>query len=147
MMRCATAYRRKGAIYLDPESRTPTDLWIGGGPVRKVQCADPRGVKGEAVLEALLASRDSVPHPKEVDAVVRPLLKAAGVKSWRAFARDACACGVEAEGDCLRFIPHRRLGSSATFVPIAEKAFAVSVSSPPDKIGAALDDALESCEG
>ena len=91
---CASAYERGGYIFLSPSSLTEGGLWVGSEPLVKLE-------------QALNNSKVGVPHPArhEWEAVAKPLLDLAGVKTWDQFAQNSTLCEVERTAGTIRFIP------------------------------------------
>jgi len=57
------------------------------------------------LLAVLAKSRKNVPHPTSWAGLTAPLLKAAGVRSYNAFANSAKCVGASLEGDSVTLLP------------------------------------------
>src|SRR5262249_24694542 len=106
---------------------------------------DTATVKGEAIAKALDLSRELVPHPPPSANLVAPLLEEAGVKSWPTFMKKAQFITMEENQHRLKLTPSRNLGPKAGFEPIEQEAIEISVSSPFEEVGAALEKAIALC--
>lgn len=101
---------------------------------------------GEAVLRALAAARNDIPHPlpSEWSALAKPLYKAAGVKSWATFVKGALFCNIREEGGNLYIEPNRNLGARGGFQPIPDQNdLRIPASASAEEIGAAVRKALD----
>ncbi|MFH0823788.1 MAG: hypothetical protein V2B18_13650, partial [Pseudomonadota bacterium] len=125
-MKSLAAYKRENKIYLRPMSESKI-AWIGTDPVIVIEKGESASRKGTGVREALGYSQQGVPHPanwrKEV---IAPFLKAVGVSSYSKFAKSACCCDVDLEGDQLRFTPYRNLGPREGYEPIPDRRLFLS---------------------
>src|SRR4029077_19494205 len=88
----AAAYLRAGKIYLHPDSRTVKGFWIACEPIL-VTSDNDKGL-GEQVLQVLAKSTENVPDPASFASSdswnsVKALVRAAGVRSYEAFANSA----------------------------------------------------------
>lgn len=103
----ASLILRKGKLHVHAMSRAVTWLTIGDGPITTVDPNDIGNV-GKAVIAAIAYSRDNIPHPKDQNAwkeVQRPMLEAAGVKSWDTLMKGAKNVGVYLEEGRLKIQP------------------------------------------
>jgi hypothetical protein len=81
------------------------DPCIQSGPVFVVQDVT---ALGEQILTALDLSRNNLPWPKDWKKVIEPLLSAADVKSWPAFAKRATSIRVDRSGTLISVRPSKR---------------------------------------
>ena len=93
----AAAYLRAGKIYLHPDSRTVKGFWIACEPIL-VTNENDRGL-GEQVLQILAKSTENIPDPESLASSdswnsVKALVRAAGVRSYEAFANSAQCVGI-----------------------------------------------------
>ncbi|MEM9652312.1 MAG: hypothetical protein AAGA65_09470 [Actinomycetota bacterium] len=126
-MRSVSIYRRLDVHYVCPSDQTVDGLWIGNGEVDVVESSDPR-VLGDAVLRALRRSRTGVPHPnqsewhKQRHRSLDPIIKTAGLQSWRSFVREAQLVSVNSDGSGVTVECHRQDSSRPEiFTPVAER--------------------------
>jgi hypothetical protein len=107
------------------------DPCIQSGPVFVVQDV---ATLGQQILTALDLSRNNVPWPKDWKKVVEPLLSAAGVKSWPAFAKRATSIRVDRSGTLISLRPSSR-DEKGAFHDLPEQVQAVD-SPSAEAIGA-----------
>jgi hypothetical protein len=93
----ATAYLRTGKIYLLPYSRTIKGFWIACE--RTLVTTESDESLGEQVLQVLTNSTENVPHPESLATSdswnsTKVLVRAAGVRSYEAFADSAKCVGI-----------------------------------------------------
>jgi len=105
-MKKVAAYRIEGTVLLQAMSLTDSGLWIAHGEVLSI-LADDRAGLASAIRESLEHSIEDVAHPPQSEwkHIQRPILHAAGVKSWAALGKKATAVGIEWTGDTVAFIP------------------------------------------
>jgi hypothetical protein len=98
---------------------------------------------GKAVLAALEHSVHSLPHPNnsELRKIGAPLLKAAAVRSWKAFTHGATSVGVRRQPQRFRLIPKANRGSKGGFVEKLSCEVSVPLGSAA-QLGAGLREAL-----
>jgi hypothetical protein len=119
-MQHAGAYEWQGRIFLHPDSKTTAGLWVGGEPVSSCDPGNPIEL-GRAILSALAASREGVPHPSIWGDTTAPLRKCAGAKSSRAFFGSARHVSIELRNDRVTFTPYQNLGPRDGYRPIKGK--------------------------
>jgi hypothetical protein len=141
-MKSATAYKKGNALYLHSSSKTTAGVWIATPPFVKVEMDSTASAKGEAVIQALNASEEGVPHPTNWNGRIDPLLDLAGVKTWATFMKNAVCVDVESDGEQLKLIPMRNLGPKDGFEPVLENTVALSFHSSPDQVGTELEGLL-----
>ncbi len=105
-MKKSAAYMIDGNIPLQAMSLTDTGLWIAHGEVLSIRADDPAGL-ASAIRQSLEQSIEDVAHPPQSEwkQIQRPILHAAGVKSWSALGKKAKAVGVEWTDDTVAFVP------------------------------------------
>jgi hypothetical protein len=105
-MQSLNVYRREQRYFLTVlHGSDGGDPCIASGPVFVIQ--DVAGL-GEQILAALDLSRSDLPWPKDWKKVIEPLLSAAGVKSWPAFAKRATSIRVDRTGTLISLRPSKR---------------------------------------
>ncbi|HDR8857571.1 TPA: hypothetical protein QDA74_001709 [Burkholderia territorii] len=142
-MKRATAILRKGKILIDGYSQTTSGVWIGVGPVFVVDENDVEKLT-VSLKEALANSKVGVPHPaqNEWKDIQKPMLEAAGVKSWRTLAKGAKAVGIYCEDSRVRMEPSSNYeNGGGTGLP--EQTVECDLDSPD--LGAALMNAFRAC--
>ncbi len=145
MKRCEVYCRADGYYYICAQSQTTTGLWMGVRPFLKIGVDEPAARLGEAICEALAASRTGIPHPTDWDAVEVPLPAMAGVKSWAQFAKGAKCLGVEDENGALTIIPYKKMRPRGSFEQL-KTVVTVRNDIPPAELGEAVVKAFEMCE-
>ena len=86
----ASIYRREDRFIVCSNSRTTVGVWIVCDPFISLPMDASNEELGAAVLAALRQSKESVPHPEQSErrGELASLLKAAGVRSWKAFMNE-----------------------------------------------------------
>lgn len=103
---------------------------------------------GHQVLQALAMSTDNVPHPEllatsDMWNVMKTLIKAAGVRSYEAFADSTQCVGMKLDDAGVVFTPTRNGGPRKRFLHLKTK-----ISCPPieAEVALALMAAFDACE-
>ena len=142
----AAAYLRNDKIYLHPDSRTIKGFWIACEPI--VVTSEDNKNLGEQVLQILAKSTENVPDPVTLVAsdtwnVMKTLIKAAGVRSYEAFADSAHCVGMKLDDTGVVFTPTRNGGPRERFLNLKTK-----ISCPPveAEVALALMAAFDACE-
>jgi hypothetical protein len=102
-VKTAAIYRRGGKVFMHPYSTSTQGLWIFTEPVFVATEFD-RKLAGQ-LLAILAKSRENVPHPKSWAGLTAPLLKAAGARSYNAFANSAKCVEAVLDGDSVTLLP------------------------------------------
>jgi hypothetical protein len=111
-----TVYRRSGEYLLAGSSRTTEGVWVHDGApgVLGEAEADPERL-GQELLACLALPRPAVPHPGPGEwpdrrrAGLEPILRAARVRSWRAFVSTADLVEVSRAGGSVSVAPMRAM--------------------------------------
>jgi hypothetical protein len=146
MLKTATAYLRKGRVILGPMSVTTAGVGINVEPFSNVGTEDIVEL-GKRVLQSLEASRQGVPHPRQDQwkGLLEPMLNAAGVKSWGAFAKTAKQVDIQFDTNRVSFYPRKNLGPRHGFGSLPTEK--VRTCDPTDiEVGAVLLSAFEDAE-
>jgi hypothetical protein len=122
-------------------SRTKDGLWILTPPCLPVPIDAGNEFLGNTVISSLDRSREGLPRPDNWKALLAPLLKSAGVRSWRAFARGAKHACVEESDGRLEVMPSK-MDEEHSFIDQPERAVTIAVRDP-GPLGEALRAALE----
>jgi hypothetical protein len=143
-MSVAVVYERGGTLYLRSCSETTQGVRIEDGPCATIAGSAPEDEVARAVLAALAGSRSNVPHPdrNSWSHVTAPLLKAAGVKTFAAFAKSARTLSVNQQLDRITLTPTRNEGKKAGFVFIPDKALTVDSTVSEGELGGAVREGL-----
>jgi len=126
-MKQAIAYRRRSKVYIHASSQTVENVWILDNPVLCIESdSDIRGI-GNAVQDALNGSRQGVSHPVSWSGIFMPVLKLAGIKSWKTFSKSSQCVQIERENDTIIFIPTENGGSKEGYRPLLNQKITSSV--------------------
>jgi hypothetical protein len=142
-MRTAVAFERNNKVFIHPYAETAQGLRIFSEPVSVVSKSDDQQVAGQ-VLAALDASEKKVPHPASWKGIVSPLLKAAGVRSFAAFAKGAKCVEIGLEGETLVFTPTTNGGPREGFLHLNDRQIRCSATEVEIVRGIRL--AFDACE-
>jgi hypothetical protein len=119
-------FRRPDRILVQPFDRTvwtTAGFWVASGPIVTVPLTEPPVAIGQWVLEALTRSRVEVPVPERGAELEKPLQKAAGVRSGRAFMDGTRLCAISREAGRVRVEPYHNGGNSGEgrgFTPLGD---------------------------
>lgn len=139
----ALVYPRGADVLVHSQLQTTTGLWILAEPVTRLDGGCSDGIVGSTLRAALEASRSGVCHPKEFKRIVEPLLRAAGVRSYKAFVEGARCVPVHEREGRLTLTPTRNLGSKEGFAEEPGAAIVVPATSADEALGAALRAVLD----
>jgi hypothetical protein len=142
-MQYATAYERRGRIFLHPDSKTIHGVRVLSEPVSSADPGDQAEL-GRAILQSLAGSKQGIPHPSIWENRTAPPLKSAGAKSASEFHRSARRVGIEFQDGRVTFTPYRNLGTRDGYRAITGK----DRTSLPNaaELGTALLSAFEDAE-
>jgi len=138
----AAVYKRKDCLYMRSKSCSSVGIIIETGyPIVEPHDAPPEYL-GKDILKLLQQSEWNIPHPADPNSVAKPLLEAAGVKSWSTFQRGVLYCGVISDESVLKFRPYENKGRGG-FVPMPDdKIIDIPSTSSAQEIGEALLQAI-----
>lgn len=142
-MKLATVFLRRKVLLIHPSSRTTDGVWIMVAPCAVTPESTSDADLGGMVERALAQSTQNVPHPQQWGGLLKPLLSAAGVKSWRTFAEGAVCVQVQLSCDEVRAIPTENLGAKEGFQPDAKRQVCVPWDGDRLVLGRAIRDALQ----
>jgi hypothetical protein len=131
---------------LHPDSRTVKGFWIACEPI--VVTSENDQSLGEQILHVLAQSAENVPDPESLvnsDTwdVTKKLVKAAGVRSYEAFADSTQCVGMMLDDKELVFTPTRNGGYRKRFLNLKTKIRCQPIAA---EAAAALMAAFEACE-
>lgn len=106
--------------------QTQAGFWVDDDEVMTLVAPQPVDV-GSAVQAALARSREGAPTPPPSADLSTPLLAAACVATWNAFAKSAKYVGVRQNGDTIKVTPYKNLGGKDGFDPIPDKATSLAL--------------------
>lgn len=135
----AIIYARGDRLYVRTCSVTVDNIGIEDGDCKVLSQTESDDKIGQAVLEALTRSRIGLATPTQWKAVIDPLLRAAGTKTWSTFAKTAKAIIVSQEAGAvseLTLVPTRNGGNEEGFVPlVSHEIRATGAETVPESIG------------
>jgi hypothetical protein len=145
-VKMAAAYLRTGRIYLYPYSRTIKGFWIGCEPI--LMTGESDNTLGEQVLQTLAKSAENVPDPESLAKSdswnsTKALVKAAGVRSYEAFADSAKCVGILLDDKEVVFTPTLNGGFRRRFLNLKTKIQCQPIEA---EVAASLIAAFEACE-
>jgi hypothetical protein len=140
-MKYASAYLRNGRVFLNPVSETTKGLLMTWDPLLMSDEDDPD--LGRKVLWVLSQSAVNVPHPDSLMGRSNAMAKAAGVRSYEAFANSAKCVGIAQDDNEVILTPTRNGGRGKRFLQLKTK-----MRCRPDDtdVAQALRQAFEACE-
>lgn len=105
-MKTTAAYMIDENIILQAMSLTDSGLWIAHGDVLSIRSDDRSGLVS-GIKKSLAQSTVDIAHPppSEWKHLQRPLLQAAGVRTWTALGKQAKAVSIEYADGKVAFIP------------------------------------------
>jgi hypothetical protein len=140
-MKHASAYLRKGKIYLSPFSKTTKGFLVRWEPI--VVTSEHDAELGMKVLLVLSQSTVNVPHPESWVGRYDLMAKAAGVRSYEAFADLAKCVGIVQDDDGLVLTPSKNGGPRKRFLFLKSKIRCQPVEG---EVTQALKTAFDACE-
>jgi hypothetical protein len=116
-VRTATVYLRSKRLILERVDVTTDGVPIGTDDLLVVPSDIPAAELGTQLLGIMKRARQSVPHPSQDqwDSLLRPLLDAAGVSSWRTFMNGARDLSVFDDNGVIELLPSTNLGPKGGF--------------------------------
>jgi hypothetical protein len=146
-MKMASLYERNRDWYVQPMSQTTSGLWVASRPLVRIDSYASRESKGQAALDALNASRLSVPLPSDPNGLFDPILEIAQARSYESFMKHARHIQLTLESDRLTVIPYEKARKPrGTLLGIPEKTIELAAGATPEEIGAAMEEALSRCK-
>jgi hypothetical protein len=146
MLQIVAVYRRQGKLTMSALSKTVAGFWIQAGPFLSV----PENAGEEEVVHALMTalegSKSGVDGPTDWKEFQKRFLKSVGVKSMRDLHVDTTSCGVEKEGNQLKFTPSQNLGPKEGFAPLPSVPDLLADATNPHEVYARLKEILDKCK-
>jgi hypothetical protein len=140
-MKHASAYLRKGKIFLSPFSKTTKGFLIRWEPI--VLTSEDDAELGRKVLWVLSQSTVNVPHPESWMGRSDLMAKAAGVRSYEAFADLAKCVGIAQNDDGVVLTPSKNGGPRKRFLFLKNKIRCQPIE---EEVTQALKTAFDACE-
>ena len=145
-MKSAAVYQLKDRILVHPWQQTDMGLGIASEPYVAIPLEADVVKLGASILHVLGESGRTVPHPTVWKGQAAPRLKAAGVKSERAFQDGARYVRVERTHRGFLIEPSRNGGTKGDakgFEPLPDRAIALDAGASADDLGKAVRKALD----
>jgi hypothetical protein len=140
-MKHASAYLRTGKIFLSPFSKTTKGFLIRWEPI--VVISEDDAQLGREVLLVLSKSIVNVPHPESWMGRSDLMAKAAGVRSYEAFADLAKCVGIAQNDDEVVLTPSKNGGPRKRFLFLKNKVRCQPIG---EEVAQALKTAFDACE-
>jgi len=147
-MPSAAVYRLRDRVFMHPWQRTTLGLGIASEPYVSLPLDAGDAELGAAVLNALSLSRGTLPHPESPRGLQAARLKAAGVRSEKAFQSDALSLTVELLDRTIRIVPSRNGGTSGEskgFHGLPDRSVSLPFDAGARELGAAICECFERC--
>jgi hypothetical protein len=148
-MKSAAVHQLKDRILVHPWQRTDMGVGIAAEPYVAIPLEADTEQLGKSILDALGESGRTVPHPTVWKGQDASRLKAAGVKSERAFQDGARYVRVERTQAGFLIEPSRNGGTKGDakgFEPLPDHAIALDSGASAADLGEAIRRGLGSCE-
>ena len=145
-MTSAAVYQLKDRILVHPWQRTDMGLGMGSEPYLALPLEIDAANLGKSVFEALGESGRTIPHPTSWKGQGAARLRAAGVKSERAFQTGSHYVSVERKGSRFLIEPSRNGGTKGDakgFEPLPSHTIALGSDASADDLGNAIRKGLE----
>lgn len=140
----ASVYLRGADLIIHAQNRTYNNKGWNSDPVVRANAADQRAELGAKVRSVLRASRWDAQAP-DPEGKSNPVLKAAGVRSWRQLERESRLVGVVLEKDQISLYPYRatRRGEGEGFLVMDDARTTMASSCSDSELAAAVLEALQ----
>ena len=146
--RVAHVYQLKDRLLIHPLLETTAGVLIAAEPYATLSLETEAHGLGHAVLAALAHSGRTVPHPTDWKAMAAPRLKAAGVRSEKAFQTGTRNVFVERDDRGFQVESTRNGGAKGEdkgFAPLPD-SIALPLAATPEQLGAAIRVGLAKCQ-
>ncbi|HSG56081.1 MAG TPA: hypothetical protein VLA45_11560 [Paracoccaceae bacterium] len=129
MERSAAVYSTNGKLIVAPVIKTTAGIGLEVDPTT-IEDASNIAAIGNCLCDALSRSMRIIPHPAQDQwkGFFEPFQKAAGVRSYKAFMKEAIRIGIRESGTELELTPHRNRGSKEGFEEIPDAAIVLAAS-------------------
>jgi hypothetical protein len=148
-MKSAAVHQLKDRILVHPWQQTEMGVGIASEPYVAIPLEADTEQLGKSILDVLGESGRTVPHPTVWKGQDASRLKAAGVRSERAFQDGARYVRVERTQAGFLIEPSRNGGTKGDakgFKPLPDRAIALDAGASTDDLGKAVRKGLDSCE-
>lgn len=138
---------RSGKLIVTTSSRTPGGVWVMNDDFAILESDVDDEKVGATIAGALDGSRTDVPDPapRDTPPSMRALLKALGVKNFKAYLEGATAVEVLGDGERpgLRVIPMENAGPRTGFVELLEAEERLPPEASASRLAQAVRQAFE----
>jgi hypothetical protein len=141
-------YQFKDRFLVHPWNKTTMGLGMATEPYVALPLDTDANVLGKAVLDALAQSGRTIQHPTQWKGLAAPRLKAAGVRSERAFQSGSRYVNVDRQDGGYLVCPSRNGGTRGDekgHEPLLDRAISLASDSTATEIGAAIREGLAIC--
>ena len=144
----AGAYRLPHRILIHGQARTVVGFWIDCQPYITLSINARELEIGKTLLYALSQSKTGVPDLTEFKGLMKPLIKAAGVRSYRRLLELAVYCGIGRTSESYTIDPTHNGGTRGDdkgFGYLPERRILIPFDAMPEQLGSALLRGFEAC--
>lgn len=134
-MKAANVYSKDEVLLIVPIAITEKGVGRQYHPVERIILGEDSQIIGESILRAFDNHIIGVPHLTKMIEVLAPILKAAGVRSWKELNKNSKLIGVIEKGGKFIFEPSINQGSRKGYIPIRDKIIEVDSPLTPFEIG------------
>lgn len=138
--------REDGRIYVQSNSRIINGPLVVNGWAELVPSEAPDEQLGQVVLEGLARTELDIPEPtrEELDRLMRPLYKLAGVRSYSQFVAGTRCVGVDRDvADAITVMPTTNRGGRRGFVFMPDRSVKLKPRFKAEDIGRAVREGLD----
>jgi hypothetical protein len=146
-MKSASIYMRNKRFIVHPWSTTLTGLLIATEPFIVLDGAVSPEDLGKAICHALDSAASGLPYPERWLDIDKPLLSAAGVKSWKAFVKQAACCLTLEKDKVIEIVPQKNLGTRDGFQDTGLQRTTIAIEAGYRAIGEAAVTAMAEASG
>lgn len=140
-MRSVSVYRRLDVYYVQASSKATTGIWVASGDIDVLPTSTLDSELGAAVARRLEHSFVGVPHPTDFKALTTPILKAANVRSYTAFARSAELVSITERDGPVTITPTKRDSPRGGYTSMPDRAVTVA-STEIERLGSVVRELL-----
>ena len=131
--RKATLYRRNRRVLVNRVDMTTDGIPFSTDEIHSFEAPFAEAELGRALRMVIAGARSGLPPLQREDweRLLQPLLRAAGVSSWRTFVRGCRDVSVFEDDGVIRFVPSVNLGPTEGFEGIAERETVIQIADDP----------------
>jgi len=145
----ANAYQLENGTFVHASSRTSSGVWVATLPATLVADNSDPDALGVAIRNSL--AQQSILDAEQLNygEFTKPVLAAAGLKSWSQVQRKSKLCEITRTGGVISVVPTRNGGAAGTdrgFHELEAQAISLPTSATPHELGAAVLSGFERCQ-